>query len=160
MATWLLLGLAVAGEWGVDRVEILSESDGSWMRDELPRWSSSERFVAVRFIEQVQGVMALPPQGLRVGLSLRNQTVRWEREVAPAIHVGVGSVHHAGLPVGALTSLAWGPRAIRVGTALTATSSASWARPAWNQWRVLPTVGIGVRLSCLSSSTMRRCQDR
>lgn len=159
MVGWLLCGLAFAGEWGVDRIEVITESDGTWLRDELPRWGSAERVVAMRFVEQVQVVTAVPLDGVRVGLSLRNQTLRWENEFAPAVHLGVGSVHRAGLPVGGMVGLAWGPRAIRVGTALTATSAASWARPNWSQWRVLPTVGVGVRLSCLSVSTLRRCED-
>jgi len=139
-----LLTLAMAGpDLRLDRVDLVSETSGTWLHDELPRAGSTPRFVGARWVEQVQPVIAIGPT-VQVGLALRTQSVRLEHTVTGPWSVNGGLQLGAGLPNGAIGGVGYRAGALRLGTALSVVSSATWARPTWTHWRLLPTVGIGV----------------
>jgi len=142
---WLAMG-ALAAPVGLDRVDLLSEGSATWIHDELPRASTSGRFVAVRFIEQVEPVVFLPADGLTLGLSMRAIRIHWERPVFGSEHlfVGGGVLTSLLLPNGAQAGVAWRAGPVRLGVSVNALSSASWGRRDWTVWQVQPTVGIGL----------------
>lgn len=138
-----LHGLAQAGPVRVDRVDLVSESDGSWVRDEATRFSHTPRFAAVRYIEQLGPVIA--KDQLQLGLSLASQSVRWEQPL-PSTHFALsgGIQLRAGLPSGVLAGGAVRAGPLRVGVSASLNSAAVWGRPVWDGWRLLPSFGVGL----------------
>lgn len=141
----LLAGAALAGSVGFERVDVLSEDPGLWLRDSTP-WAPavSTTGSAVRFATQVKVVWFLPVEGLTVGTSVQSQSLHLERPVWRSVSVGGGVQTALGLPRGALAGVAVRHGKLRVGLSLNALSGATWARPEWTSWRVLPGVGVGV----------------
>lgn len=141
----LLLGLALGAPVRFDRVDLLSETSGTWLHDELPRSPDSPRVVALRWVEQVQPVIALPPAGLQLGLALRTQSIRYERSLDGGPWALNGGVQlGALLPNGLVGGAAWRRGPVRIGVSMSAVSRASWANPSWTGWRWLPTLGVGL----------------
>jgi len=136
---------ALAAPFGLDRVDVLSEGSPTWAHYELPRLTTAGRFVAVRFIEQIEPVLFLPAEGLTLGVSMRAVRVHWERTVlgTDSLYVGGGVLTTLGLPNGGQIGAAWRPGRVRVGVSVSALSSASWRRRDWTVWHVLPAVGLG-----------------
>ena len=142
MIAWLM-ALALAGPVRLDRVDLISEANGTWLHDELPRAGTTPRFAAVRWLEQVQPVIAY--DRVQVGLSLRTQTIRYEYPIADGPwRLNGGLQMSAGLPNGAVAGGAWRTGPLRIGASLSAVSTANWVRPVYEGWRWLPTVGIGL----------------
>jgi len=139
----LCVSVSHAGGVALDRIDLLSETDGSWQHDELPRAGISPRFVGVRFVEQVQPVIAF--DRVQLGLSLRSQSLRWAQPLGDSTLVlNGGAQFAAGCPNGVVLGGAWRPGALRLGASLSVSSAAHWGRPVWDGWRVLPTIGIGI----------------
>lgn len=152
MIAWLAVASAIAApRFGVDRVDVLSEDPGLWLADEAPRLGTATSSSALRFVEQLKISWQLPVDGWFVGTSLASQSVVVERPVwtlshadpASGLLVTGGLQTKALLPRGALVGVAWRHGPVRVGLSLNAVSSASWARPDWTVWRVLPGLGVG-----------------
>ncbi len=142
----VLLALsALAAPVGLDRVDVLSEGSATWLNDELPRFSTTGRFVSVRFIEQIEPVIFLPPEGLTVGLSLRAIRLHWERTVlgSDSLYVGGGIQTTLLLPNGAQMGAAWRPGKVRIGFSVNALSAASWSKKDWSVWHLMPAIGLG-----------------
>lgn len=132
---------ALAAEPTVDRVDLLSEHGAPWLAYEAPRFAVASDVVLLRWIEQVSPVVALGDARLSVSLSA--QTIGFETPTWPVSATG-GVVTRAGLPVGALAGAAVRPGKVRLGLSLAVLSSATWVRPRWTTWTVLPGVGVGL----------------
>lgn len=145
MIGWLAAAALAGAPIGIDRVDVLAEAPALWVSQELPRFTLTPRVGAVRFLTQVQPVVWTPLDGLQLGLSLQAQTLLYERPVLPhaGLHVTGGLVTRAGLPAGLQLGAAWRPGKVRLGLSAVALSGASWARPDWTTWRLLPGVGLG-----------------
>lgn len=146
MIGWLAAAALATAPVGLDRVDVLAEAPGLWVSQELPRFTTTPRVGAVRFLTQVQPVLWTPVEGLQLGLSLQAQTLLVERPVLPhaGLHLTGGLVTRAGLPAGVQLGGAWRPGNVRLGLSAIVLSSASWARPEWSSWRLLPGLGLGV----------------
>ncbi|MEZ4322964.1 MAG: hypothetical protein R3F61_36195 [Myxococcota bacterium] len=146
-----LLGVALAAPDRAaavhfERVDLVSEDPGRWLVDEVPRTLVSPRGTALRWVEQVKVAFAVPRASLVVGASVTSQSVAVRRPLthrAP-VYGQVGVTTALGLPRGVLVGLeAWrGP--VRLGIGVHAHANATWARPVYDTWRVLPGVGIGI----------------
>ena len=138
-----LQGPAQAGPIQFDRVDLVSESDGSWVRDELTRAGVSTRFTMVRWVEQLTPVIR--KDRVQLGLSLATQSLRWEQPIAHThVHLNGGVQFTAGLPNGLLAGGAIRTGPLRVGVSASLVSAASWSRPVYDGWRLLPSLGIGI----------------
>lgn len=142
----LIATLALAAPVGLDRVDLVSEDNPTWLVDDLPRVGDTPRATAVRFVEQVEPVWFTPIDGLTVGTSVRTQSLQWERPASPALGVygSMALLTRLGLPSGARIGAALRRGPVRIGASLTLLSSASWSRPDWSVWRPLPALGVGV----------------
>jgi len=138
-----LQGTAEAGPVRFERVDLISESDGSWARDELSRAGQTPRFAAIRYLEQLTPVIR--KDRLQLGLSLATQSVRWEQPLA-GTHFGLngGLQLDSGLPNGLLAGGFVHAGPLRIGVSASLTSGASWGRPVYDGWRLLPSLGIGI----------------
>ena len=132
-----------------DRVDVLSEDAGTFLNYDLPLSSayySSQ--VGVRFLEQVKAVITLPVSGLYAGASYASQSLAYEGMLWRSWE-GRGLVWTAGLhtrlllPYGAHLGVAWRFGYVRVGAGASVSTAATWTRPEWNQWRVLPVLVLG-----------------
>ena len=132
----------------LDRVDVLSEDAGSFLHYDLPMAGAYAPMTGVRFLEQVKVVLALPVDGLYAGASVASQSLAYE---GPLWRTQDGrglfwtaSVHTRLLmPYGAHAGVAWRFGFLRLGVGASASSEASWARPAWTEWKVLPTLALG-----------------
>lgn len=146
----MVIGLA-ATAWAtppvvLDRVDLVSEDPGLWLNQELPRAHVTPGTTGLRFLTQIRPVVTLPIQDLSVGLSLQSQSLLIERPIAPTLNLAAtgGLITRGGLPVGAMAGGSWRPGVLRIGLSAIALSSATWARPRWSAWQILPGVGIGI----------------
>jgi hypothetical protein len=141
----LLLALATAHAepFRLDRVDVLSEDPGTFLGEGpgLPRTAS---VTGIRFVSQVKPVIATPAEGLLVGISLATQSVYYERPIWKGIGLTTGVQTRMLLPRGALLGGHVRAGRLRLGVSANLLSGATWARPDWTTWRVLPGVGIGI----------------
>ena len=146
MIGWLAAAALAAAPVGLDRVDLLAEAPGLWVSQELPRLALTPRVAGVRWLTQVQPVLWTPVRGLQVGVSAQAQSLLLERPVLPyaGVHATAGLVTRAGLPSGLLLGAAWRPGKVRLGLSAVLLSGATWARPHWRSWRLLPGVGLGL----------------
>jgi hypothetical protein len=149
----LLCAAALAADpsLGVQRVDVLSEDPGLWLNDEAVRLGDATSTSAIRFVEQIKLVWLLPLDGLTIGTSLASQSLTFEQpvlvvapEAAAGLAISGGVQAKALLPRGLHAGIAWRHGPVRVGLSVNALSSASWARPDWSVWRMLPGVGVGI----------------
>ena len=145
-----ILGLAPAawaGDVHLARVELLSTDPGTWIHYDLPAVATHATPTAIRFVEQVQPVLALPVDGLHVGLSMTSQSLSYERPLGrSSLGWAAGVQTLLLLPRGAFAELTadWGPA--RLGLGASVLSHAKWARlGGYGQWDVLPAVSLGIR---------------
>lgn len=141
---WVLATTALAAPPRLDRVDLLSEAAAPFLTDQLFAADVPGDLVRLRFAEQIALVGALGDA--RLSLSLDVQELGWEHALP---HLGplsgsVGLRTHAFLPDGALAGLAVRGGPVRVGASLLVVSDATWSRPEWSTWRVLPGVGLGI----------------
>jgi hypothetical protein len=143
--TAMLVAAALAGPVRFERVEILAENPATWVNYELPMAASNTTTSAVRLLEQTKVVWATKKEGLRIGTSLRSQSVQWEGNfwAEKSLVWSAGAQTRFGLPNGAFGSLGWRWRRLRLSAGVSVLSGATWARPAWDSWRVLPVVSVG-----------------
>lgn len=137
---------AFAAPFGLDRIDLVSEDNPTWLVDDLPRLGHTPRFTLVRFAQQVEPVWFTPIEGLTVGTSLRTQSLQWERPAWPAIglHGSMAVLTQLGLPSGGRIGVAFRRGPFRVGGSLALLSSATWSRTDWSVWRAMPALGLGV----------------
>ena len=152
LALLLVLGASLhAAPLHFDRVDVLSEDPGLWLNHDLPFASVYWPRTGYRLLEQVKPVWRIRAvQGLHVGVSLSSQSLVYEHPLgvgwglSQGLSWSVGVQTALGLPRGALAGLAWRRGPFRVGLGVSLLSSATWARPEWTYWWVLPTLGLGV----------------
>ena len=145
MIALALLGAAAAGVH-VDRVELISADPGVWLNYDLPTLATRPTSTVVRFVQQVQPVLALPPEGLHVGLSLTSQSVSWEQPFAETRWGwGAGVSTLLLLPRGAFAEATVDLGPVRLGLGGVLLSQASWARlGGYDTWD--PMLGLTVGL--------------
>jgi hypothetical protein len=132
--------------FGFDRVDLLSEDTGTWVNYELPLIGASTTTSLVRFVEQVKVSFTLPAERLYAGVSFVSQSLNYEYPLVPSWGLGLNAGLHTKLllPRGAFLSVYWRCWHTRVAVGVSLTSAASWARPDWSSWTVLPTLAIGL----------------
>ena len=130
----------------LQRIDLLSEDPGTWLNDELPSVLAGPARPGLRLLEQVKFVWRTPVPRLTIGTSLTSQSVAYDRPLFGLENLTVGLCLYTRLllPRGVYADLAWHRGPLRLAVGLSALSNASWARPQWDWWRFLPTVGIGV----------------
>ncbi len=145
VATALLVA-SLQGQIRFDRVDLVSEDPGTWVNYDLPLAPVYALPAGIRFVEQIKPVFTLPWEGWYVGASLASQSVAYERSLLPSANLFWSAGLHTRLllPRGVHGGLAWRWGVMRLALGVSVTSEATWARPSWRQWSVLPTVGIGV----------------
>jgi hypothetical protein len=146
-----LLGLALAAPdrdafAHLERVDLVSEDPGRWLVDDMPRLAVAPRASLLRWVEQVKLSVAVPRASLVVGASLSSQSISIRRPLTHRAPVfgQVGVTTALGLPRGALVGAEIWRGPVRLGAALQVHAAATWARPVWDSWRVLPGIGIGI----------------
>ena len=148
MIALALLGAATAGTH-LDRVELISVDPGVWLNYDLPTLVTRPTSTTVRLVQQVQPVLALPPEGLHLGLSLTSQSVSWEQPFAESRWgwaAGVTTLF--ALPRGAFAEATVDLGPVRLGLGGSLMSQASWARlSGYDTWDPLlgATVGLLTR---------------
>ncbi|MBM7117933.1 hypothetical protein [Archangium primigenium] len=131
-----------------DRVDLLSEDAGTFLHYDMPLAGAYTPEVALSFLQQVKVVAALPV-GLYAGVSYASQSLSYEgmlwRSQEGRGLVWTTSLHtRLLLPYGAHAGLAWRVGPLRVGGGASLSTAATWARPDWKQWRVLPVLAVGI----------------
>jgi len=140
----LALHTAHAEPFRLDRIDVLSEDPGTFLGEVGPGLPRSVTITGIRFVEQVKPVIATPVDGLLVGVSLATQSVYYERPVYKGLGLTTGIQTRMLLPRGALLGGHVRAGRFRLGMSANLLSGATWARPDWTTWRVLPGVGIGI----------------
>lgn len=140
--------LTLAAPVRLDRVDVLSEDSGTFLHYDVPMAHAYPPMTGVRFLEQVKVVLALPVSGLYAGASIASQSLSYEgplwRSQDGRGLFWTASVHTRLLmPYGAHAGVAWRFGFLRLGVGASASSEATWARPAWTEWKVLPTLALG-----------------
>ena len=140
--------LTLAAPVRFDRVDLLSEDGGSFLHYDMPLAGAYAPMVGLRFLEQVKVVVSLPV-GLYAGASIASQSLSYEgmlwRSQEGRGLVWTGSLHTRLLmPYGAHAGVAWRVGLLRLGAGASLSTQATWARPDWSQWRVLPTLSVGI----------------
>jgi hypothetical protein len=140
--------LTLAAPVRLDRVDVLSEDPGTFLHYDLPMAGAYAPMTAVRFLEQVKVVFTLPVNGLYAGASLSSQSLSyegplWRGEDGRGLFWTAGLQTRLLLPYGAWAGVAWRFGFMRLSLGASASSAATWARPSWTEWRVLPTLGLG-----------------
>ncbi len=133
----------------LDRIDIISEDVGTFLHYDLALARAFSPMTGARFLEQVKVVLALPVKGLYAGASIASQGVSYEGALWRAQDgrglFWVASVHTRLLmPYGAHAGVAWRFGVMRLGVGASVSTESTWARPSWTQWRVLPTLAVGV----------------
>jgi hypothetical protein len=145
-----LVATALGAPLQLDRVDLLSEAPGTFLRDEAPRLGALPGPVAVQWLSQVSVVASAGP--VDVSASFDAQTVSLVRRAS--IPVGsrgevplsgeVGVVARGLLPVGVRMGIGWRPNALRFGVSVVALTDATWRSPAWRHLTLVPSLGVGV----------------
>ena len=132
--------------FGFDRVDLLSEDPGVWLHYDAPMLTLNTSASALRFVEQLKFVWTLPMTGFYLGTSIASQSLVSESPLLQntGLFLTGGVQTRLLLPRGATVGLAWRAGPVRLGLSLNAQSTASWARPNWSEWSVLPTFGLGI----------------
>lgn len=140
----LLATLALAEPFRFDRVDILAADPGTWINYDLPQVGVATTQTVVRLVEQVSVSWQLPNSPFYLGTSLASQSLAYELPIKGNVGVHAGVQTALLLPRGAFLGAHARVGRLRLGLGASALSSASWARPDWSQWHVLPTVAVGV----------------
>jgi len=142
----LLITALQGGSFGVERVDLLAEDTGTWINYDLPDATTYPTAAALRFVEQIKVVWHTPWTGVSVGTALGSQSVVYEQPLLPEYQLSwsAGVQTALLLPRGALLGLAWRPSRFRIGVGVSFVSSATWVRPDWSVWSILPTFGFGI----------------
>jgi len=138
------LSVALAAPVGLDRVDVLSEDPGTFLDEHIARLGPSPTVTGIRFAEQLKVVVRSPVRHLNVGLSVASQSLVWEPPLAWGVGLTAGVQTRMALPRGGIAGVHWRHGPLRLGLSANLLSGATWARPDWSQWRVLPGVGVGL----------------
>ena len=138
--------------FGFDRVDLLSEDPGTFLHYDAPMAGQNLQAFGMRFIEQVKVVARLPLPSLSAGgrwyagASVQSQSLSYEHPLLKdsGLYATGALQTRLLLPRGVTAGLAFRTGVLRVGVSVSAFSQASWARPNWQQWSVLPTLGVGL----------------
>ncbi len=152
-----LIALAILGgalerepdaTFAFDRIDLISEDPGTWLNYDVHYFSVFPTSTTVRWVSQVKAVWRTPYRGLHIGASLRSQSMVLEVPLATTEKHGFyltgGAQTRLLLPTGLLGGLAWRYGPVRIGTGISAVSTASWSHRSWTHWQVLPTLGLGI----------------
>lgn len=128
-----------------DRIDVLAEDPGTWWLDDLPRAGWNGGTVALKGLAQVKVVVALGGDGLQLGISASSQSLVLERPIWPSadLYAWGGLQTALLLPRGLMAGISYRPGPVRISVGVSAVSSASWARPDWSSFALLPTIGLG-----------------
>lgn len=142
LAGWA--SIALAGDIGLDRVEVVSDTPGTFVLDELPMLRARPGVTGLRALAQIEPVVKFP-YGLTVGASLGNISVGVE---SPTESHGLGGLvavpTRLGLPTGVVVAGCWRSGPVWLDVGLAAQSGATWAAPEWQDLRVRPVLGLGL----------------
>lgn len=145
MIAWLLcMALAEARPLGFDRIDLLSEDPGTFLDEHVARFGPSPTVTGIRYLEQVKVVVRLPVERVLLGVSAATQSLYVEQPIVGPVGMTIGVQTRLGLPRGGLVGAHARLGPLRLGLGANLLSAATWARPAWDTWRVLPGVGVGV----------------
>ena len=130
----------------LERVDLFSEQATGFWIDDVPRLGVGPRVTGLRWAEQVSVAVDFPRASVVLETSLARQSLRLRRPLSHRfpVYVSGAVITHLGLPAGAGGGAeVWlGP--LRLGGGLYGESRASWARPTWDHWRLLPGIGVGL----------------
>ncbi|MCA9567247.1 MAG: hypothetical protein KC656_05370 [Myxococcales bacterium] len=138
-----LLSLALGAPVVAERIDVFSEDGAAWWFDDLPRARATPRITALRWAEQVRFVARTPDHPVFFGASLAAQSVGVRGALGRGVVGSTALLTRLGLPSGAWVGVASWRGPMRVGVSVVATSGASWRRPRWDHWGVLPSVSVG-----------------
>ena len=146
MIALALLTLTHASELRLDRVELIAEDPGTWLNYEAPQLAQYPVKGVIRFVTQVRPVFETPVEHLYVGLSVSSQSVVYEHPFVEDLPFTWSAGVQTGLllPRGAVATVAWRGGPVRLSVGVSAVSGATWARPDYSEWDVLPTIGVGL----------------
>ena len=143
-ALLLLLATAHAAPFRLDRVDLLWEDPGAVVGSLGVARDRSTTVTAIRFVEQVKPVIATPVEGLSIGVSLASQSVVYEQPILGGLGLTTGVQTRLGLPRGAILGAHLRVARLRLGASANLLSGATWTRPDWSVWRIVPGIGIGI----------------
>jgi hypothetical protein len=132
-----------------DRIDVFNEVVPSFVNYDVPSAPAYPLGTAMRLVEQLSVSFTLPVTGLYVNASLRSQGITYEDKMNYSDNSGRGFYWVFGLstrmllPHAVNIGVAWRFSVVRVSIGVQAESGATWARPNWDQWQVLPTLGLG-----------------
>lgn len=145
MIPLLFISGILAGDFSFDRVDIISEDPATFINYDLPNFGVNTTTSAIRFVEQIKLVFETPLEGLSIGASIGSQSVFYEKPIkTSSFYYGAGIQSALLLPRGIFADLSWRPGPMRIALGVSMVSSATWTRPDWTAWDVLPTLGIGI----------------
>jgi hypothetical protein len=139
-----LASVALAAPVRFDRVDLLSETPGTWLVYEAPRIEAAPGTVALRWAAQVAPVVSIGRAEISASFAGQSLGVAIPLDRARPATLDVAIVGRALLPIGARAGLAWRAGRTRLGLSVVALSDATWTRADWSSWTVLPAVGVGV----------------
>jgi hypothetical protein len=142
--------------FALERIDLVAADPGTWVNYDLPMAGAAPGAAVLRFVEQVQVVLATPVEHVYLGVSIGSQSMVLEYGpdtlmAHPPRALGGVSVYGGIqavtlLPRGAIFGVALSSESLRVSAGASLLSAATWRRPAYLQWNVLPTIGLGLRL--------------
>ena len=142
MVALLLSAVAIAAPQ-LDRVEVIADDPGHFVVDELPMIAARPGGTTLRFLTQVQPVMAFG-EHFTLGASLSTWTPGWELQAAQRpFGFLVAMPTRLGLPSGLVAAGTLRHGALWADLGLTAQTGASWRHPSYRDLRIVPTVGLG-----------------
>lgn len=146
MIALLLVAAASAGDLHLDRVELLSTDPGVWLNYDLPTLASRPTTTAIRFVTQVQPVVALPADGWHIGASIVSQSVSFEQPFGDTPFGWAAGVQAALLlPRGVFAEATADLGPVRLGLGGSLLSQATWARlGGFGRWDPMLGVTVGV----------------
>ena len=89
-------------------------------------------------------MLEFPGDAVFVGLSLASQSLVVERPIVGRFGLSGGVSARAFLPRGAMLGAYGRFGRVRLGLSANVLAAATWSRPVYDSWRVVPGVGVGV----------------
>ena len=145
LGAWLLAASSHAAPRVVlDRIDLISEAAPDWQRHDLRRLGTYPEAGTVRWLAQITAAGAAGPATF--GLSLQNQWIGLRGALTPdkSMHVEAVAITTAFLPTGGRAGLSARIGPVRIGVSLVASSGATWVRPRYGSWSVVPAFGFGI----------------
>lgn len=141
----LPLGLAhAAPAIALERVEILALDPGTWPARHAPLVPTQPAMQAVRLALQVQPEWRLGGSRWVLGTSVAALSVAHEAPIGGRFSWTAGVQTRLGLPNGAFAGVLMQHGVLRSGVGTSVRSDATWARPRWDHWEVLPALSLSI----------------